>query len=233
MLSPPLTTTDDIMEGFRIARTFIWPAGVIVFIALLFRGNIAKFIDEMVDLRLLGGRARRESKPQGQPSDDKQPPLVDGEPPNSSEPPPPPPNSTTISHSTDAMLVTNTEIEKAVAEAVRANNEQWANVVNWYAYNLHYERTYRLIFGTQINLLRYLTTRPNGARAEDLAQFYTDHLRLVADPNYSFPLDGYLGWLQAGSQVIERSADGNYLLTAVGRGFLNWLDAQRLLPKMF
>ena len=98
-----------------------------------------------------------------------------------------------------------------------------------YRLGYFFERTYRVIYGTQINLLRYLSYT-GGASADELSHFNEEHLRLMraAWPAYNYAPASYLGFLQSSSLITVQ--DGKYSITELGRSFLQWMAAEVLYP---
>jgi len=83
------------------------------------------------------------------------------------------------------------------------------------------ELVYRLIFGSQIALLKSINTRGGGMPEADAHQFYQAVASTYPD---IFPVDQpepYLGFLVR--QGLLFSQDGHFLITDFGREFLVWL----------
>ncbi len=84
-----------------------------------------------------------------------------------------------------------------------------------------FEDTYRLIWGSQLNLLNYLNTQPDGQPTEALRLFYT-----LASSQYAEAYDGYsfeawLGFLK--DHLLLREDGGRLRITVRGREFLAYL----------
>ena len=85
---------------------------------------------------------------------------------------------------------------------------------------IRFEQVYREIFGSQINLLQFLNSRPQGETDENLKVFY-DHA-VTEYPNLAnYPYTDYLNYLHR-SGLITRRGELN-LLSQLGRAFLEYL----------
>jgi hypothetical protein len=84
-----------------------------------------------------------------------------------------------------------------------------------------FEESYRLIWGSQLSLLTYLNSQPEGQPAEALRLFYT-----LASSQYPEAYDGYsfeswVGFLK--DHLLVREDGGRLRITVRGREFLAYL----------
>lgn len=142
----------------------------------------------------------------------------------------PPPNQTLVTGSTELVLPTiegianaagGTDIgEEAESPTSIAGPEKRAAVASVF---LHYERVYRLIFGTQIQMLHLLNTRgENGATENELAAYWAEHKRVSP---IDTPFDAYLSFVLTNDLVCFDEADERYKITQQGSSFLQYLVA--------
>jgi hypothetical protein len=128
------------------------------------------------------------------------------------------PDGSTIAANDSARVAEAEDLRQQLADSQR--DAALANL------NLFYERTYRLIFGTQIQALQFLNTRNFiGVDPAELMYYLNEHHRLGGDPNKT--LDPYLGFMVS-STLIYVGADGKYYITGYGRGLLQYIIANSL-----
>jgi hypothetical protein len=203
------------IDWVREGQSYLWPAGVIVVFLLLFHKQIGEFLSDLEFFKTTsGGPEFRRRPPPQSPAPDEPPPP--GNPPAADAPPPALP--------VDARRLIS-------EEEVRALNEQWASLVNWYAFNWHYERVYRTIFGSQIGLLRELVDAANGLDITEVHNYYQRHLTLVSSSEYNYPFHGFIAYLKAMNLIME--SNGRFFVTDVGRGYLHWMDRETVPDKLF
>jgi hypothetical protein len=91
----------------------------------------------------------------------------------------------------------------------------------------HHEVTFRTIYGTQIELIRFLNNVAY-ATASDLDGFYQRHLiyARTGTPNYLYPRENYLGYLLLRGLVVQTM--DHYSITDVGQDFLLYLTRMRI-----
>ena len=85
----------------------------------------------------------------------------------------------------------------------------------------HFERTYSVIWDSQLDLLRHLNSQDDGVEDEAVAEYYeavVDEHPLLKDLE---GIDTYLAFLES-NNLVARSA-GIVAITIVGREFLKWL----------
>lgn len=87
----------------------------------------------------------------------------------------------------------------------------------------YYERNYRVIYLSQLQLLSYLNSEPAGATAQQLDGFYQWHMAQVRveNPLYLNTKQQYLGFL-VDSWLVSLEGD-RYHITPWGKGFLEYL----------
>jgi hypothetical protein len=129
--------------------------------------------------------------------------------------PPEPPNDSILR---EAVAEIEERAKKAEQEAsVRAEE------ANLYLTYYLYERTYRVIFGTQIRLLKHLNSVPFASAAE-LKAFHDAHLQMAGalSANYHYDFGHYLGFLTS-SWLVTMVSPESYSITNFGRGFLHYM----------
>lgn len=138
------------------------------------------------------------------------------------------------------------DVEKAVGELSKTTGEKGAGPArtvgttqDWeqraveYKTALIYEQAYRVIFGTQLDLLRFLNLNQAGLSADELDYFYQMHLTTVrsASPSrgsYHIPREQFLSFLT--SWGLVQVTDNRYAITDFGQGFLEYLTRARIPP---
>jgi hypothetical protein len=88
------------------------------------------------------------------------------------------------------------------------------------------ERIYRIIFGTQIELLLKLQSFPNGLSEGDLQEIYAKHRAATAQPHPTF-LD-FIAYLSNHSLVDYNAKTKLVKLTDAGRLFLDYLAQENI-----
>ena len=89
----------------------------------------------------------------------------------------------------------------------------------------HSERTYRLIFGSQIALLKYL--HENGAKPEIDAQKFFNNAVLTAPSFYgNYTYHAWLEFMLNQQLLLINSETGTLEITRAGRGFLIWMTME-------
>jgi hypothetical protein len=199
------------MNQARLALDYIdvliWPlvvAGVVTLLVLRFRVEIAALI----------GRIRSASGPLGiafqmgeqQTAEAEEGPAV-------------------VAFLSGLLAHKENEITQRIVEATKLTQQ-----LALYQIYYFFERTYRVIFGTQIALLQRLSLATNGADLSEIIPLYEDNVRLMrlALPTYDYPLASYLGFLQASELITVH--EGRHYITEPGRTFLQWMNAERLSP---
>jgi hypothetical protein len=99
-----------------------------------------------------------------------------------------------------------------------------------YVYWWFFEKTFRLIFSTQLEVLRILNESPAGADADKLVPFFARHLALreahgVKPATISF--SDYMGFLIK-SGLVSLDPNGTYQITPLGKSFRQWMIDENL-----
>ena len=93
--------------------------------------------------------------------------------------------------------------------------------------NFRFEKTFNIIYGTQINLLTHLSTKgDSGDRYINLAFYYHDYIS--RSKFYSAKIEDYFGFLEA-MQMIEFFGEGNNVsirITPEGINFLSYIKKE-------
>jgi hypothetical protein len=92
----------------------------------------------------------------------------------------------------------------------------------------HFHRVGRLIFGTQIAVLKMLDANRAGLTLDDLRPVFGEHEGRVAESNVGRPAD-FLGWINYPLNMgLTSFRDGRYHLNEVGRSFLIFAGENQL-----
>lgn len=120
--------------------------------------------------------------------------------------------------------------EPAAAAATPSQGDQAADLrfqldQTWKMWS--HEVTLRTIYGTQIELVRYLNNVV-GATVSELDGFYQRHLMIARAerPNYVYPRESYLGYLILRGLVTQTG--DRYSITSDGQDFLLYLTRMRI-----
>jgi hypothetical protein len=200
------------MEQARLAREYLdtlaWPIVVLALMLVFlswFRPQIAELISKITRLRGPGGTGVD---------------VTPSQPTTSTESPPAPPE----------LLAAMAEMQRE-REQLEASAESLRQSASLYGLYWLYEKTYRLIFGSQITLLQQLNLAgAAGADFQLVSTFHSQHLTAVRShyPGYDYPAASYINFLQGLDLVQERT--GRYYITDVGRGFLQWMVLEAVPP---
>jgi hypothetical protein len=200
------------MEQARLAREYLdtlaWPIVVLALVLVFlswFRPQIAELIRNIRALRGPGGTGVD---------------VAPSQPSGSAETPPTPPELSA------AIAQKEGELEQLQQSAQSLRQQATLYGLYW-----SYEKTYRLIFGTQIALLQQLNLMAAaGADFQFVSSFHSQHLQQVRvfNPRYDYPVTSYIGFLQTFNLVHEQG--GRYYITDVGRGFLQWMILESVAP---
>jgi hypothetical protein len=125
----------------------------------------------------------------------------------------------TVTGATPEVRVTG---EQAPAAMPPEQVQRLQTIARWWMY----ERLYRAIFRSQIELLFFLARRPNGqARWNELTPFYEQ--AVPRGPAGAYPFENYLNYLRITSLVQWATPDSGQdtivTLTVWGREFLQYL----------
>ena len=95
---------------------------------------------------------------------------------------------------------------------------------------LAFERIYRKIFGTQLQVLNVLASAPEGVPSDVLSGFYDRHIELLnGAPNYILSLHDYMSYLVLNGLVNYVEASDSYVIDHLfGPLFLTYLAEQGL-----
>lgn len=111
-------------------------------------------------------------------------------------------------------------IERYIRENPKQVKEEFQKVLNF----LHFEKTYNIIFGTQIQALDYLATKGiDGEYYINLSFYYNEHIKKFKST--PLQISDFFGFIK-NSQLIESEGEGNSLkfkITTMGLGFLSYI----------
>ncbi|MDP9236696.1 MAG: hypothetical protein M3P30_04735 [Chloroflexota bacterium] len=129
-----------------------------------------------------------------------------------------------------AAVVTSVIAVASQAQVDLAQAQQAVGV--WWNYWRH-EISYRRIFGTQMDVLRFLNGRPDGVGVDELDPLYQRHLGLVrlSYPAYSYTREAYLNFL-VGEELATATLD-RFAITPRGTDFLSYLVTMKLPDKWY
>lgn len=186
---------DKIIEFLKISW---WPI-VVLIIIFIFKDELGSFINEISELSIFGNKAKREKQipnQENQPSKD-------------------------------------IELSKEYKEI----NEQYKNIINSLGNDvgtlkdqltrkeieLDFERIYNVLFGSQLFILKYLTTT-NFTGLNDIAKYY-ETIQKNNPTLQSWGIDKYLSFLIS-SQLIEPAASGGFQITLKGKVFITYIESR-------
>ena len=88
---------------------------------------------------------------------------------------------------------------------------------------LNFEQIYSTIWGSQINLLKYLNSRvPTGDTADNLKVIFYETAAIIHPLIYAgYPFENYLYFLRSRTLIMEEN--GIYNITNLGRDFLVYM----------
>ena len=131
--------------------------------------------------------------------------------------------------SNEAMAAID-EAYSAAAEEIEAVRAQLTQA----QLDLYYERVYRLIWGTQIALLKELNELGPQSMAALMGNHFQEHLKRVRilTPQYVGDFGAYLNFLTSWG-LIEFIQPASYQITTLGRGFLTYLTSNGISTAKF
>ena len=211
------------MEWARLVVDYIdtlaWPlavVGLVVFFGLRFRENIARLLDRVQEVKGPGGLGIT-TPPPGPGGQSPSDPSIGGA------------EADVLTGAMDnlATRLSDTAASLALTET---SQEQLKNDYDaLYAY-YQFERIYRMVYGTQLLLMRSLAVSPERSNSEEtLSLYFEEHVRQTAGVSgYTPKRDEYFAFL-INSEMIEFDGEAHrYYLTDWGVVFLAYLDHQAL-----
>ncbi len=118
------------------------------------------------------------------------------------------------------------EFEKYIEKNPKKVIEEYSELLNRY----QFERHFNIIFGTQIELLEYLSTKENdGDKYINLVVFYNNFTRLVKSVSTnSIKMEDYFGFLVDTHYIefIGENRDSSIKITQQGLNFLSYIRTQ-------
>lgn len=114
---------------------------------------------------------------------------------------------------------TPTSVEDKTAEAT--TNVARNNLLRDITIQAHFEKTYRLIFGSQLRVLTLLKNNPQVSR-EQIEAIYNTTIHVGV-----YSLDLFIGFLE-NSQLIKKNNDNTFSLNPLGSLFLDYLVANNM-----
>jgi len=157
-------------------KVLVWP-GIVFLFTMLFRKNIAKLIDEILELKILGNEAKRakEQLPQDKP------PITDID----------------ILSKYESLA----ETYKKTVDSLSESKDNLKNELTNKEIELDFERTYNIIFGSQLFLL--------------------DSLSFNNNMNYDV-IDNYYKTIQKNNPALSTWNTNQYLSFLFSSGLIEW-----------
>ena len=123
--------------------------------------------------------------------------------------------------------------EPAVLEEDSSGSEDLQSLLTSPQAIAAYEQTYRVIFGTQLEVLKRLLSYMNGLGVNGLQDIYNEHrLRAISANSYPYPnLISFMQFLLDNVLVVHEPDTDLYKLTNAGFYFLKYLMEQGLLSQ--
>lgn len=116
-------------------------------------------------------------------------------------------------------------IEQILSLEEKTDKDEIIKTLKRTAANLHlwwrFEEISSLIFGTQLALLFFLKSRPEGMTKEEVAPYYQAHLDQLKASEVKRPIDHWLGWLKM--QMLIREQGERIFLTHYADDFMQWI----------
>lgn len=180
-------------------QVLVWPILIGVALFYFFRSDIRGLLQRLLSAKVPGGEFQ--FQPQGEPEIEASLPL-------------------------DIVRERGSDIKERYDQQIHNKDEQIESLFQELAkkdLQVQYEATYNQIFGSQLSLLEYLSTKGSaGATYLDLYTFfYAPTVGVYPSPKiYTF--ERYLGFLVT-SGLIEEHTTGRYRITPLGIGFLEYI----------
>lgn len=171
-------------------KTLIWPLIALIFL-FNFRSRIGNFLDRLTNITGPGGFGASAESPRAQ----------------TEEPPPDDLVTQAISNLNERVILA----EGRATELERKTNELLIQ--------LHFERVYRLIFGSQIGLLQYLEILGE----KGLTKFEIGELYKNNPISTTYSLENYIGFLLNNQLIQINPVNTTHQITPVGKFFLDYL----------
>lgn len=187
---------DKIIEFLKISW---WPI-VLLFIIFLFKEEIHDFINDISELDIFGNKAKRQ----------KNPPIQE--------------NQLTKELDVSKEYKEINEQYKTIISSLGNDVNILKNQIANKEIELDLERIYNVIFGSQIFILKYLTTA-NLVGLNDLAKYY-ETVQKNNPVLQNWGIDQYLSFLIS-SQLIEPATSGGFQITPKGKLFIIYIEGTR------
>jgi len=183
-------------ELLNYLKVLTWPLIVVTFI-FIFKEEIGNFLNEMSEISLFGGKAKRERTPPQQ--------KVEG------------------SKNPDAENYSLLEEYKSLSSNLSNNVETLKKDLSQRDIELDFERIYVLIFRSQMYLLKLLNDA--GSLSLDYLQQHYAQVQKINRGLENWPLAQYLTYL-FNNGLMEIKED-RYLITEKGKFFINYIENVR------
>ena len=130
---------------------------------------------------------------------------------------------------TDERTVQSDPLEKKVPQTL-GDGELTTKETEGLQRFLFFERTYNLIFGTQIEILKYFRKDRTGYLKPNLEKVYLDWQQEEDKPALkNYPFENYINYVLNNGLIFQEVIDGaiSYKITEIGKDFLDYIEEQR------
>lgn len=179
---------------------FSWWPLILLFAILLFKNQIGGFIDDLSELDIFGNKAKRQKTPPAQETQ--------------------PAKDLNVTKEYKEINEQYKTIINSLGNDVGTLKTQLANK----EIEIDLERIYNTIFGSQIFILKYLTTA-NFVGLNDLGKYY-ENVQKNNIVLQNWGIDQYLNFLMS-STLIEAAPNGGFQITPKGRLFITYIEKIR------
>lgn len=202
-----MSKAEVVLEYFKV---LIWPSIIALSVFIIYRKNIASFIDRIWKLKFPGGELEVE-KQKGLQSADEESSREDMK---------------------EALIQQKNLINdiksrykeqyQVLEENAQQVFQQLLNELSIKDIQLDFERIYNLIFGSQIALLELLLPIPEGESRIFLNLYYS-RVKVLNSPTFdNWAFDVYVDFLIK-NKLVEFTPTGNFRIIEKGRGFLSYI----------
>jgi len=120
-----------------------------------------------------------------------------------------------------ALVSTRKDLLAKVGDDLTAQNEVLTYAVASLNIQLGHERNYNLIFGSQLRLMAQMNV-DMGVPPSVAIKIYNETKAAFPDAYQTYTFDHWIGFLR-NSGLIAIASNGNYVLTAYGRGLMEYI----------
>lgn len=191
-----------------------WPV-VVFLMALIFKDEMANFINRIVGAKFPGGEIQTAPQLETPKSQD---------------------DNITMASPQNKELVEQIREEyeerfKNYETNIKATVDSLFDEISKKDLELEFERIYNLIFGSQVRLLEILLPNSGDGLPRNFMDSFFNNVKSLWSNLATWNTDSYLGYL-IGVNLIEMTTMGNYKITSKGEGFLSYITSRNYLKKM-